>query len=164
MQIRLAELSDLKQVQDIYNHAILNLTATFEEIPKSYAEYKEWFTFHQNAKYPLIVAVQDSQVLGWASISSFNPRSAYRFTGETSVYIKEDFCGQGIGSNLLQFLLSLAQEQNYHTLIALIAGNNQTSINLHHKFGFEIAGNCKEVGYKFGNWLDLTIMQKQLHP
>ncbi|NLT95364.1 MAG: N-acetyltransferase [Clostridia bacterium] len=162
MIIRKANLRDLEAITKIYNYAVLNLTATFDEEPKDWEERKEWFSSHQDPRYPLIVAEEKGDIVGWGSISPFRPRKAYRFSGETSVYVRNDMYGKGIGTLLLQELVRLARESGLHTLLAIIVDDNEASIKLHSKFGFETVGRFKEVGYKFGKWLNVVIMQKML--
>ncbi|MGI6225077.1 MAG: GNAT family N-acetyltransferase [Peptococcales bacterium] len=162
MLIRKAEIKDLEAITKIYNYAVLNLTATFDEEPKNLEERKKWFISHQDPRYPLIVAEDKGYILGWGSISPFRPRPAYRFSGETSIYIHQDAYGRGIGTLLLEELIRLAKENDLHTLLALIVVDNQPSIKLHSKFGFQVAGHYKEIGFKFEKWLDIYIMQKML--
>ncbi len=163
LEIRKVKRKDLKQIQEIYNHAIVNLTSTFDEEPRSFKAYESWFELHQNPNYPLLVAVENTSVKGWASISPLHPRTAARFTGETSVYIKNDSYHKGIGSQLLKALLNSAIDLGFHSLVALVVGNNQPSVRLHEKFGYRLAGKCEEVAFKFDTWLDLLIMQKKLY-
>lgn len=163
MLIRKARLGDLEAITNIYNFAVINLTATFDEEPKDMEERKEWFKTHQDLRYPLIVAEDKGVILGWASISPFRPRKAYRLTGETSIYLRSDMYGKGIGTLLLQELVKLAQENGIHTLIGIIVDDNKASIKIHSKCGFEVVGYYKEVGLKFGTWLNVVIMQKMLN-
>jgi len=102
----------------------------------------------------------EGEIVGWGSISPFRPRAAYRFTGETSIYVRCDQYNQGIGSLILGELVKRGEENGLHSLMGIIVDGNQASIKLHRKFGFEIVGNFKEVGYKFNKWLDVIIMQK----
>lgn len=164
MKIRLGCIDDLPVLTDIYNYAVLNLNATFDEKPNTLNERRGWFNSHQNPRFPLLVATIENEgqekLIGWGSLSPFHPRSAYRFTGETSIYVDPNFWGLGAGSQLLAELLLAAQKVDYHTLTALIAGGNEASIKLHQKYGFQVAGTYKEVGYKFNQWQDLIVMQK----
>lgn len=163
LEIRKAKRKDLKQIQEIYNDAIVNLTSTFDEEPRSRKAYESWFELHENPGYPLLVAVESGMVKGWASISPFHPRTAARFTGETSVYIRNDSYHEGIGSKLLEALLNSAITLGFHSLVALVVGNNQSSTKLHEKFGYTLVGKCEQVAFKFDTWLDLLIMQKKLY-
>ncbi|KJS82523.1 MAG: hypothetical protein JM58_14985 [Peptococcaceae bacterium BICA1-8] len=162
MLIRKAQLKDLADINEIYNHAILNLTATFDEEIKTSQERQEWFASHQDLQYPLIVAEDKGEVVGWGTISPFRPRTAYRFSGETSIYVRNDMYGQGIGTFLLKELIILAGENNLHTIFGIIVDDNNSSIKLHSKLGFEKVGYLKGAGFKFNRWLDIIIMQKML--
>ncbi|KJS21461.1 MAG: hypothetical protein VR72_10645 [Clostridiaceae bacterium BRH_c20a] len=162
MLIRKAHFKDLPAINEIYNHAILNLTATFDEEIRKFEERQEWFETHHDPRYPLVVAEDNGEVVGWGSISPFRPRAAYRFSGETSIYVRNDKYGHGIGTLLLQELIILAKENKLHALLGIIVDDNQSSIKLHCKFGFQKVGYLKEVGFKFGRWLDIIIMQKML--
>lgn len=160
--LRKATLEDLGQITDIYNYAIKNLTATFDEKEKTIEERKAWFERHQADKYPLVVAEEEGDILGWGSISPFRERSAYRFTGETSAYVRKGLQGQGIGTTILKKLIDLTRKSDLHTLVSLIADGNEASVRLHANLGFQIVGQIQEVGYKFDDWVDVLIMQKIL--
>ncbi len=162
MIIRAAKGEDLQAITEIYNDAILRLPSTFDEEPKSMEDRLEWFRFHQNPRYPLLSAVDSGEVVGWGSISPFHPRNAYRFTGETSIYVRKDMYGRGIGSALLGELVRAAAGQGYHSLMALIVGGNEASVRIHEKFGFRLVGTYREVGFKFGRWHDIHVMQRLL--
>lgn len=158
--IRNANELDLKQINDIYNWAVLNTVATFDLEERAEEKAKQWFLNHQDSYYPLLVAEKDQEVLGWASISPFHPRPAYKLSGEFSVYIAPQFQGQGIGKNLLRDLCQRAEHLGYHTLLGLITGTNLVSLNLAHNLGFEETGRYREVGQKFGQLLDVMVVQK----
>lgn len=162
IQVVKAGVQHLPQIREIYNHAIINSTAPFDEEPKSMADRIEWFQIHQDPKFPLIVAMEDGVVMGWGTISQFQMRSSYRFTGEISIYVKDGSRGKGIGTKILNELIELGKEQNYHALMSLIAAKNVKSLGLHQKFGFKEVGYYKEVAYKFGKWHDMFVMQKHL--
>ena len=160
--LRKATLEDLGEITDIYNYAIKNLTATFDEKEKTLEDRRAWFESHQVDKYPLIVAEEEGEILGWGSISLFRERPAYRFTGETSIYVRKGFQGQGVGTRILKKLIDLTRESDLHTLVALIADGNEASIRLHANLGFQIVGQVQEVGYKFEDWVNVLLMQKIL--
>ncbi|MFZ7101650.1 MAG: GNAT family N-acetyltransferase [Peptococcaceae bacterium] len=162
MLIRKAVLEDLPQITDIYNYAVLNLTATFDEEEKTITERQQWFATHQDERFPLLVAEKEGEIVGWGSLSQFRPRAGYRFSGETSLYIRHDMYGQNIGTLLLAELIRLGRENGLHSLLGIIVDSNLASIKLHSKFGFEIAGHYREAGFKFGRWLDVNVMQKML--
>ena len=159
LNIRLATLSDLPAITEIYNEAILTTTATFDTIPKSELEQKTWFLNH-GTTHPVIVAEIDAQVIGWASLSHWSGRCAYDATAEISVYIREKSRGMGTGRKLMEALIPLGREAGLHTIISRIAGENDISVHLHESLGFKHVGVMKEVGKKFGRLLDVFLMQR----
>ncbi|SHE39764.1 phosphinothricin acetyltransferase [Caldanaerobius fijiensis DSM 17918] len=159
--IRRAKIEDVPWIMEIYNEAILSSFATFDVEPKTLEDRKEWFLSHGD-DYPIFVAELNGNIVGWASISRFRDRYAYRYTVEDSIYIKKDYRGMGIGTELLKTLINAAKELGYHTIVGVISSQNVESINLHKKLGFEITGVCKEVGYKFDQWIDVIYMQIML--
>jgi phosphinothricin acetyltransferase len=161
VDIRPAQEADLPAILDIYNDAILNSTATFETVPRTLEEQGQWLREHSHP-YAVLAAIHDGDVVGWACLSHFRPRPAYRFTAEDSVYVRADFWGKGLGTLLLARLLEVAASNGFHTVIALIVGDNPASLRLHRGFGFRRVGVEREVGYKFDRWLDVVIMQKTL--
>ena len=157
-KIRTASKNDLSSITEIYNHAVLNTTATFDLEPKSISQKKDWFERH-TGKYTIIVALEDDIIVGWASLSPWSDRCAYSNTADIAVYIKEGFRGKGIGSRLLEELLKRGTENRLHTAIAKICSENEVSMNLFKKSGFKDIGTMKEVGYKFEKKLDVHLMQ-----
>ena len=135
-----------------------NTTATFDTQPKTLQEQKAWFQNHQ--PYPILVAMQEARVVGWASLSKWSDRCAYSDTAEISLYIKEQYRGQGVGKKLLAAIIQKGQEAGLHTVIARIAEGNEVSIHLHEVSGFDHIGVMREVGQKFGRRLDVYLMQK----
>jgi len=156
--VRLARATDLPGIAGIYNHAILNSTATFDVEPWDDARQRRWRREHRRP-YAVIVAVDGDTVLGWASLSPFRAKAAYLYTAENSVYVRDDLRGSGIGGLLLARLLEVAAENGFRTVIARIAGDNPVSVRLHERHGFETVGVEREVGHKFGRWLDVVVMQ-----
>jgi len=157
--IRKAILADIPNITEIYNEAILNTTATFDTEPKTSHEMRKWFKAH-GPKNPIIVAVMNKKVVGWASLSEWSNRCAYSDTAELSVYVKDTFRSRGIGKQLVKAVLSEGEKAGLHTVLSRIAGDNQVSIHLHSQLGFEHIGVMKEVGKKFGQLLDVYMMQK----
>lgn len=157
--IRHAKLEDLEPVTQIYNEAILKTQATFDTEPKTVDEQRTWFANH-GSKYPVFVAELDGVIVGWASLSKWSDRCAYSDTAEISLYIKKGFQGEGIGRKLLGSITQEGQKVGLHTVIARIAGSNETSVHLHESVGFQHVGIMKEVGRKFGKLLDVYLMQK----
>ena len=161
IHIRIAALPDLEAITEIYNEAILTTTATFDTEPKSASDRREWFRAHDD-RHPILVAVVDQKVIGWASISQWSDRKAYDGTGETSVYVKSEYRGKGVGHRLMQGTITEAIRLNFHTLIARIAEGSQESLHLHRHYGYADVGTLKEVGRKFGKHLDVHILQRIL--
>jgi len=159
LKIRDAQLNDLDEITKIYNWAILNTTATFDNIPKTIDEQKLWFNDHGD-KNPIIVAELDGYIVGWASLSKWSDRCAYSGTAEISLYLKDGFMGKGIGKKLMEGIIKKGESADLHVLIARITEGNEKSIHIHESFGFEQIGIMREVGRKFGRLLDVFLMQK----
>jgi L-amino acid N-acyltransferase YncA len=159
--IRKAELADLQAITEIYNEAILSTTATFDTEPKTPAERLSWFQSHDQ-RHPILVAVADDKVVGWVALSRWSDRPAYDDTAETSFYVKSDYRGRGIGRKLKQAIIDEARRLKYHAIIARVAGESDISLHLNESFGFVQVGTMKEVGRKFGRYLDVHILQKIL--
>ena len=160
--IRKATPADLAAINDIYNDAVVNTTATFQIEPLTIEERHAWLHEHPEHFYPALVAEADTAILGWGSLSRYASRCAYRFTSEDSIYVSPDHRGKGIGALILRHLIAAARTLGHHSIVAQIADNNAASIRLHERFGFRTVGQLPEVGHKFGRWLDVTIMQKIL--
>lgn len=151
--------SDLPQMLDIYNEIITNTTAVFQYDPHSLVMRREWFAQKQKEGFPVFVAAENDEVVGFSTIGAFRNWQAYKYSVENSVYVREDQRGKGIGKLLLKPLIHAAKQMGMHTIIAGIDATNETSIALHRKFGFVEVAYFKEVGYKFGKWLDLKFLQ-----
>jgi len=159
IQIRTAKPDDLKDITEIYNYAIQNTTATFDTQTKTLEEQKEWFKNH-GSKNPIIVAEVDGEMVGWAALFPYSTKCAYSDTAEISLYVKEGCHGKGIGKKLIEEVVKEGKKAGLHSLIARITEGNQISIHLHESVGFKHVGIYKEVGFKFGKHLDVTLMQK----
>lgn len=157
--VRPATLADLKAITAIYNEAILTTVATFDTEPKTEAEREVWFAAH-DAAHPILVAEVDGEVVGWASLSKWSERPAYADTGEISLYVRETHRGQGIGKHLIEAMVVAGKKADLHTIVARIVAGNQASIRLHQAVGFEHIGVMRQVGRKFGQLLDVYLMQK----
>ncbi len=158
LEIRLAQEGDLKVITEIYNHFILRSTSTFDVEPKTLAEQKIWFNSH-DGKFPILVGVIKGRVIGWASLSRWSTRSAYAKTAELSLYIRENCHNTGYGRKMLEALIDTGKDAGIHTILARIVVGNKISIRLHQKLGFSYIGTMREVGRKFGQLLDVVIMQ-----
>ena len=159
--IRRAVPDDAQNIARIYNEAILTTTATFDTEPKSTEERAQWLESHSE-RHPVLVAVVDGEVVGWASLTQWSDRRAYDATAETSFYVHSSHRGRGIGRQLKDAIITEARRLRYHTLIARIAEGSRESIHLNEQAGFVHVGTLKEVGRKFGRLLDVHIMQKIL--
>jgi phosphinothricin acetyltransferase len=159
---RLAERRDAEALRRIYNVEVQESTVTFDLVPRSLTEQVAWIDEHSGG-HPAIVAVADNDaVAGFASLTPYRPRPAYAPTVEDSVYVDRECRGQGLGKLLLAELVVLARDHGFHSVIARIVGGHEASIALHEVCGFEQVGVEREVGRKFGRWLDVVLMQKML--
>ena len=162
ISLRLATVADAEQVRTIYNHEVIHTTATFDLVPRSLPDQEAWLSERSGA-FAAIVAVDpadpEGDVLGFASLSPYKERAAYRTSVEDSVYVRRDRNGQGIGSLLLGELLHIAAVSGFHAVFARINATSEGSIALHRKLGFELVGIEREVGRKFNRWHDVALMQ-----
>lgn len=157
--IRNSRDSDIATITEIYAHAVLSCTATFELDPPDVAEMARRRQEILNSKYPYFVAEQDGKVLGYAYASYYRTRPAYRFSVENSVYVGTNHRGRGVGKHLMKKLIEQCEIDNYRLMIAVITGSdNNASIALHSSCGFKTTGVLPNVGWKFDQWLDTTFM------
>jgi L-amino acid N-acyltransferase len=156
--IRPTTESDLVAINDIYNHYVLHSTCTYQEEPEPLDGRRRWFSHHGD-KHPMLVAEAGGQVVGWGSLSAYHARSAYRRTVENSVYVHHQHHQRGIGSLLLHELIARARSLGHHAIIAGIDADQTASVALHAKSHFEKIGHFKQVGFKFGRWLDVSYME-----
>ncbi|MGW4565737.1 N-acetyltransferase family protein [Streptomyces sp. NPDC004561] len=159
--VRPAHPGDVEAVRAIRNHAIEHSTALWTDTPQSSAEGVAWLAAHL-ARGSAFAAEVDGEVAGFAVYGPWRALEGYRHTVEDSVYVREGRHGLGIGSALLTALIAGAREAGHHVMIAGIEADNAASVRLHERFGFQHAGTVREVGLKFGRWLDLTIMRLAL--
>jgi L-amino acid N-acyltransferase YncA len=160
--IRSANTVDADAIADIYNHYVAHTTITFEEQPVSGAQMTERIDDVQSASLPWLVAEHDGQILGYAYARKWKARSAYRFSVETSVYLKIGSEGKGLGTQLYEALFAALKSNGAHVVIGGIALPNDSSIALHEKFGLKKVAHFGQVGFKFGEWLDVAYWQKVL--
>jgi|DEB0MinimDraft_10_1074344.scaffolds.fasta_scaffold00426_8 L-amino acid N-acyltransferase YncA len=161
MRIRNATIADAQALRAIYNHEVEHTTATFDLVPRTLQQQQEWIQQRQGA-LGVIVAELDGQVVGFASLSPFRDRPAYNTTVENSIYVDRTARGSGVGRALLNELIEMAKNRGFHTMVAHISGTDGVSVALHQACGFTLTGVQREVGRKFGTWLDITIMQRML--
>ncbi|THU40692.1 N-acetyltransferase [Niastella caeni] len=159
IQIRTAIEKDLEAMLEIYNDVIVNTTAVYDYEPHTLEMRRQWFRIKEAQGFPVFVAEENGRVAGFSSIGPFRAWAAYKYSVENSVYVAADQRGKGIGKKLIEPLIQAAEQLNMHTIIAGIDATNEASIMLHRSFGFVEVANFKQVGYKFGRWLDLTFMQ-----
>lgn len=162
IEIRDAALADMAAILPIYNDAVVNTTAVYDYVPRELPAQEKWFAAKLEQKLPVLVAVVDGAVAGFASFGSFRPWPAYLHTVENSIYVAPERRGAGIGAALLGPLIERARAAGYHTMVAGIDASNVASLRLHAKFGFAEAGHFREVGWKFDRWLNLLFLQKML--
>ena len=162
MHVRLAESTDAESVRRIYNIEVVGSTATFDLRPRTIEEHEVWMAEHRGT-YPVVVAVDDEgTVLGFGSLSAYRDRPSYATTVENSVYVDSDSRGEGVGRAILDELVRLATLHGFHSMIARVGGSNAASIALHRACGFVLIGIEREVGRKFGRWIDVAILQRML--
>jgi phosphinothricin acetyltransferase len=159
VQVRTANDTDLPAILEIYNDAIMNTTAVYDYEPHTLEMRKQWFRIKEAQGYPVFVAEDNGRVVGFSSIGPWRVWAAYKYSVENSIYVAADQRGKGIGKKLLEPLIEAAKQLDLHAIIAGIDATNEVSIKLHRGFGFTEAGQFKQVGFKFGRWLDLTFMQ-----
>ena len=161
MRVRLANLDDAEAIRAIYNPEVLESTVTFDLVPRTLPDQQQWLDEHSGA-HPAVVAEEGGLIVGYGSLSEYKPRPAYRTSVEDSVYVHRQHQGKGVGKLVLSSLLGLARDHGFHAVFARIVGGHEASINLHAGCGFEVIGTEREVGRKFGQWLDVVIMQRLL--
>ena len=154
-------MDDAEAIRRIYNHEVEHTTHTFDLVPRSLEEQQAWLKQRDGA-LGVVVAETGGQVTGFASLSEYRTRAAYRTSVESSVYVDEAARGKGLGKMLMAELVELATARGFHTMVARISGGHEASIRLHEAAGFVTVGVEREVGRKFGNWLDAVVMQRML--
>lgn len=158
IRIRLATTDDLGRINEIYNHYVRHSTCTYQEEPHTAEERARWFGDH-GPLHPVTVAQMDERIVGWGALSRFHVRSAYRFSTENSVYVDHTCHRLGIGGRLLADLIERARRAGHHTIVAGIDGEQDASLAIHAKYGFEQVAHLRQVGFKFNRWLDVIYMQ-----
>jgi L-amino acid N-acyltransferase YncA len=158
LNIRPATIDDQQAIMDIYNEAVENTTATFDTDLRTLDKQMDWWGKHKK-NHPVLVAEEQGKITGWTSLSPWSDRCAYDTTVEVSVYIHKDFRGRGIGSKLLEIVTLEGSKTGNHTVISRITEGNASSIHIHEKLGYKHIGVMKQVGFKFGKFLDVNMMQ-----
>ena len=162
LEIRDAHEGDLPAILEIYNDVVATSTAIYRDEPATLDDRQSWFAARKADGQPVLVAVDGRAVVGVATFGGFRPWPGYRYTVEHSVYVRADRRGQGIGRALMDPLIERATALGMHVMIAGIDADNAASIRLHERLGFTKAAHLRQVGFKFGRWLDLVLMQRTL--
>lgn len=160
--VRDAADGDLAAIRDIYNHAVEHTTAIWNDVLIDVANRRAWMEQRHARGFPVLVVDVGGRVAGYASYGDWRAFDGYRHTVEHSVYVDKDFRGAGLGKILMQALIERAKLGNVHVMVAAIEAGNVASIALHEKLGFRLVGVHREVGTKFGRWLDLAAMELRL--
>jgi phosphinothricin acetyltransferase len=160
VQLRRATADDAEAIRAIYNIEVETSTVTFDLVPRTADDQRRWIEGRSGA-HAVVVAVDDAgEVIGFGSLSPYRDRPAYSTTVEDSVYVHRDHQGEGVGRSVLAELIRLADEHGFHAVMARIVGDHPTSIGLHSSQGFHVVGREREVGRKFGRWLDVVVMER----
>ena len=161
--VRPATAADIPELAAIYNEVMAASTAIFNDTPVTVENRLEWFEARRKQGFPVLVALDPhSGIAGFATFGDFRAWPGYRFTVEHSVHIRKDQRGQGIGRELMLALFPVATAMGKHVMIAGVDASNSASLTFHERLGFARIGTFREVGHKFGRWLDLTFLQKFL--
>jgi L-amino acid N-acyltransferase YncA len=158
LTIRPAAEADATSIAAIYNFYVRTSTATFDTQERSVTEQVAWLGEHTDP-HPVLVAENDDVIVAWGSLSPWGTRCAYRHTVEISTYVAPDAAGQGIGPALTEVLIGRAAELGHHAIVSQIVHENEPSLSMAHRLGFEHIGTLREVGWKFDRWLDVVLME-----
>jgi L-amino acid N-acyltransferase len=162
LNLRDATEADLPAILAIYNHAVAETTAIWNETLVDLDNRRAWFDQRQARGFPIFVAEVEGKIAGYASYGDWRPFDGFRHSVEHSVYVEKDFYGRGLGRALMTALIDRARTGGIHVMVAAIEAGNTGSIALHKSLGFRLVGTHHEVGQKFGRWLDLTMMELKL--
>jgi phosphinothricin acetyltransferase len=158
LTIRPATELDASAIADIYNHYVRTSTATFDTDEKSVEDRAAWLGEH-GGLYPVIAAENDGAVVAWGSLSKWGTRCAYRHTVEISVYVAPDATRLGLGPKMCEALVELARGLGHHAIISQVVSENEPSLKMGARLGFENVGRLRQVGCKFDRWLDVVLME-----
>jgi phosphinothricin acetyltransferase len=159
VRIRLAEVADAEAIRTIYNLEVTTATSTFDLVTRTLEDQVAWLEARSGAFSAIVAVDADETLVGFASLSAYKERAAYRTTVEDSVYVDRQRNGEGIGHVLLDHVVDVARASGFHAVMARIEASGTASRALHAKCGFELVGIEREVGRKFGRWLDVAVMQ-----
>lgn len=152
----------LHEVLDIFNYYVLNTTATFDTEPLTLDKIRK-SVIHRNVRYKSFVIMDGQSMKGYVLISPYKLRQAYDLTAEVTIYLKPEYIGQGIGKRSLEFIEDIGKQNGFHVIIATISTENERSMRLFKDHGYVKCAHYKEIGYKFGRFLDVTCYQKILN-
>jgi phosphinothricin acetyltransferase len=162
IEIRDARDGDLPAILEIYNDVLATSTAIYRDDPATLEDRRAWFESRVAAGHVVLVATDGPAVVGFAAVGPFRPWPGYRFTVEHSVHVHADYRGRGVGSALMDPLIERATALGLHMMVAGVDAENDASLRFHERLGFTRAAYLREVGYKFGRWLDLILLQRRL--
>ncbi len=160
--IRNATREDLPEILAIYNEIIANSAAVWFDDPMTLEDRTEWFEARAAKNYPILVKIIENEVAGFSTFGDFRPYPGYRFTVEHTVHVRSGRRRAGVGRPLMEALFPIAHQMGKHIMIGAVDGGNEGSIRFHEKLGFRITGRMPEVGYKFGGWREMVLLQKTL--
>ena len=153
--IRPITQDDVPSCLDIYNYEVVNGVATLDLEPRTLPEWQEWYEAHQTSEHCIFVGVMDDVVVGYASLSPYRTKDAFKSTVELSIYIHQDYRGQGVATRLMERILEMAKADTMlHNVVSVITAGNEESTKLHNRFGFTYCGLTPEVGFKHGKYQD----------
>lgn len=158
MELRRAVDRDAEAIRALYNVEVLTSTATFDLVPRTAEEQKAWMAAHSGV-YPALVAEEEGGVVGFSSLSPYRPRPGYSTAVEDSVYVAAGLRRRGVGRLLLTGVVELARDHGFHSIVGRISAEQPASIGLHLSCGFEMVGIEREIGRKFGRFIDVAIVQ-----
>ena len=155
LQIRRAVIDDVQDCLNIYNYEVEHGVATLDLEPRTLEEWHEWYNAHSDEHHPIIVGTIDDVVVGYASLSPYRLKDAFKSTVELSIYIHQDYRGQGVATRLMERILEMAKADTMiHNVVSVITAGNERSTKLHNRFGFTYCGLTPEVGFKHGKYQD----------
>jgi L-amino acid N-acyltransferase len=161
LTLRPARLDDAEAIRQIYNAEVTSSTVTFDIVPRSLDEQRRYLSERSGA-HAVIVAVDGDEVVGYGALSPWRSKPAYSTSVEDSIYVHQGRQGRGVGRALLSELVDVATAHGFHAVFARIVGGHEASIRLHEAARFEVVGTEREVGRKFGRWLDVVVMERLL--
>ena len=162
LDVRDAQEEDLQAIVTIYNHVVATTTAVYRDDPVTIEDRRQWWHTRAGGGFPILVAVDATGVVGYASFGEFRAWPGYRFTVEHTVHVRADRRGQGVGTALMHPLIDRAAALGKHVMIAGVDADNEASLRLHQRLGFVRVAHFREVGFKFGRWLDLVFLERIL--